>query len=47
MNRVLRKINRSKSGEVTGKWRRLRNEELHDQVWETGLINSGFFVGIP
>jgi hypothetical protein len=29
-NSVLRKIFRPKRYEVTGKWRRLHNEELHD-----------------
>jgi hypothetical protein len=29
-NRVLRKIFRPKRDEVTGEWRRLHNEELHD-----------------
>jgi hypothetical protein len=29
-NRMLRKIFMPKSEEVTGEWRRLRNEELHD-----------------
>jgi hypothetical protein len=29
-NRVLRKILGSKRDEVTGEWRRLRNEELYD-----------------
>ena len=28
-NRVLRKISWTKKGEVTGEWRRLRDEELH------------------
>jgi hypothetical protein len=29
-NRVLRRIFRPKSDEVTGEWRKLHNEELHD-----------------
>jgi hypothetical protein len=29
-NRVLRRIFRSKRDEVTGEWRKLHNEELHD-----------------
>jgi hypothetical protein len=29
-NRVLRKILRPKRDEVTGRWRKLHNEELHD-----------------
>jgi len=29
-NRLLRRIFETKSGEVTGKWRRLHNEELND-----------------
>ena len=31
-NRVLRKIFGSKRDEVTGKWRRLHNEELYELV---------------
>ena len=42
MNRVLRKISRRKRDEATGKWSRLHNEEIHDQIWETGLIYSAF-----
>jgi hypothetical protein len=30
-NRVLRKICSPKKDEVTGQWRRLHNEELHDR----------------
>jgi hypothetical protein len=29
-NRVLRRIFGPKRGEVTGEWRKLHNEELHD-----------------
>jgi hypothetical protein len=29
-NRILRRIFRSKKGEVTGEWRKLHNEELCD-----------------
>jgi hypothetical protein len=29
-NRVLRRIFRAKTGEITGGWRKLLNEELHD-----------------
>jgi hypothetical protein len=29
-NKVLRRIFVSKKGEVTGEWRKLHNEELHD-----------------
>jgi hypothetical protein len=31
-NRVLRRILGPRRGEVTGKWRRLHNEEFYDQV---------------
>jgi len=42
-NRVLRKIFRPKRYEVTGKWRRIHSEELHEQYNSpnvTGLKNS-------
>jgi hypothetical protein len=29
-NRVLRRVFRAKTDEVTGEWRKLHNEELHD-----------------
>jgi hypothetical protein len=29
-NRVLRKISKPKMGELTGEWRRLHKEKLHD-----------------
>jgi hypothetical protein len=31
-NRVLRRIFRLKRDEVTGEWRKLHNEELHDTL---------------
>jgi hypothetical protein len=31
-NRVLRKIFRSNKDEVTGEWRRLHNEQLHEML---------------
>jgi len=37
-NRVLRKIFRRKRDEVTGVWRRLHNEELHDLYCSPNVI---------
>jgi hypothetical protein len=37
-NRVLRKIFGFKRGEVTGDWRRLRNEQLHDQSFSPNIL---------
>jgi hypothetical protein len=37
-NRVLRKIFGPKRDEVTGEWRRLHNEELHD------LYSSSYII---
>jgi hypothetical protein len=39
---VLRKINGPKRDEVRRNWKRPHKEELHDQVWESELINSDF-----
>jgi hypothetical protein len=38
--RVLRRIFGSKSDEVTGKWRRLHNEELYDQYSLPNIIRG-------
>ena len=38
----MRKKIRPKRDDVIGNWRRLHKEELHDQVWETGLRHSEF-----
>jgi hypothetical protein len=40
-NRVLRKIFGPRKAEVTGKWRRLHNEELHDLKFSPNNIKSG------
>jgi hypothetical protein len=37
-NRVLRRIFWSKGDEVTGKWRRLHNEELYDLYSSQNII---------
>jgi hypothetical protein len=37
-NRVLRKVYRPKKDEVTGEWRRLRNEELHGVYFSSNII---------
>jgi hypothetical protein len=39
-NRVLRRIFRCRRDEVTGEWRKLRNEELHD------LYSSPSIIGV-
>jgi hypothetical protein len=37
-NRILRKISGHKEEEVTGDWRKLRNEELHDLCFSQNII---------
>jgi hypothetical protein len=37
-NRVLRRIFGPKRDEVTGEWRKLRNEELHDLYCSSSII---------
>ena len=37
-NRVLRKIFGPKRDKVTGKWRRLHNEELNDMYSSTNIV---------
>jgi hypothetical protein len=37
-NRVLRRIFRPRRDEVTGGWRKLRNEELHDLYSSPSII---------
>jgi hypothetical protein len=37
-NRVLRRIFRSKRDEVTGDWRKLHNEELHNLYSSLNII---------
>jgi hypothetical protein len=37
-NRVLRRIFGHKRDEVTGVWRKLHNEELHDLYWSPTLV---------
>jgi len=38
--RVLKKIFGPKRNEVTGEWRRLHNEELHDRYSSTNIIRA-------
>jgi hypothetical protein len=37
-NRVLRRISEPKRGEVTGGWRKLPNEELHNLYFSPDII---------
>jgi hypothetical protein len=38
-NGLMKKMYRPKGNEVTGDWRRLHNEELHD-LYSTGYLSS-------
>jgi hypothetical protein len=37
-NLVLRRIFEPKRDEVTGEWRKLHNEELHDLYWSPNIV---------
>jgi hypothetical protein len=39
VNRVLRKISGPKRGKVTGKWRKLHNEEIHKLCSSPNIIS--------
>jgi hypothetical protein len=39
-NRALRRIFGPKTGEVTGEWRKLHNEELSDLYSSTNIVGS-------
>jgi hypothetical protein len=39
-NTVLRKIFGTKRNEVTGGWRRIHNEELHDQIKVNDMVGA-------
>jgi hypothetical protein len=39
-NRVLKRIFRPKRAEVTGVWRKLRNEELHDLYCSPNIVRA-------
>jgi hypothetical protein len=39
-NRVLRRISDPKRDEVTGVWRKLRNEELHNSYFSPNIIRT-------
>jgi hypothetical protein len=39
-NRVLRRIFGPKRDEVTGEWRKLHNEELHDLYFSPSIIRA-------
>jgi stalled ribosome rescue protein Dom34 len=39
-NRVLRKTFEHKTDEITGEWRRLHSEELHDLYFSTNIIKK-------
>ena len=45
-NRVTGKRIGPKGDQLTGRWSRLHNKKLHGQVWKTGLMQSGFLVGL-
>jgi hypothetical protein len=39
-NRVLRRVFGAKRGEVTGEWRKLHNEELHDLYSSPTIVQA-------
>jgi hypothetical protein len=45
-NRVLRRMFRHKREEVTGSWRRLHNEELHNLYAAPNIIKKGKGVSV-
>jgi len=44
-NKVLRRIFGPRRDDVTGKWRRLHNEELNDLYSSSNIVAAGSIVG--